>query len=394
MDLNQQFFIKTLSDHLHRVNTQISYEIDWGEILRLSKSHQVEGIVYHQCKRFMPSEVLQIFDDITSTTLYYYVNRRVALKEVVVNLEKNEISYAVVKGFGIAEYYPIPALRTMGDNDIIVHRNDMSAAMEEMRSIGYKGIENDKADSWGCVKNKITFEIHDRLVSGTEFLRPEQENFFNNYDQYLVNGGLDWSFHFLFLIIHLRKHFMNSGVGIRQFMDLAVLIQNCPKLDWAWIEEKLEELDLFRFTQSCLLLLEKWFGVELPINCDHNKMDHHFYEEVTDRILKNGVFGKNNTSNKGNYDRNVLINSRGWLLLRRFRYVVRNMLPPYDYMRTYPGCNYVDGRPYLLFIAWGHRFIYYSKRKNRNTIRRVMKGAFSDKESLDAQKNFLKRMGI
>lgn len=394
MDSNQQFFVKILSDHLHRANTEISYEIDWDEILRLSKSHQVEGIVYNQCKRFMPPDVLRVFDSITSTTLYYYVNRKVALNEISKKLNENGISYIVVKGFSIAEYYPIPALRTMGDSDIIVHRKDMPATMNVMRSAGYEGIDNDKADSWECVKNKITIEIHDRLVSDVDFLKPNQERFFNEYDKYVVNGELDWNIHFLFIMIHLRKHFMNTGVGIRQFMDLTVLILNCRELEWTRIEEKLADLDLLRFTQTCFLLLEKWFGINLPINCDSVTIDQGFYEQVTEKILKNGVFGKDDISNIDNYARNVLINSSGWMMCRRIKYIIRKAFPSYEYMKSYSGCSYVDGRPYLLIIAWLHRFYNYTKHKDRNSVKRVMDRAFIDGESLEKQYDFHKRMGL
>ena len=394
MNINQEFFINILSDHLHGISTEIPCDVDWEEILKLAKSHQVEGIVYYQCKHLMPPKIMEVFGKKASATLYHYGNRKAALRDVVKELHNTDIAHIVVKGFSVAEYYPIPALRTMGDCDIIVHRKEMPAAMNVMRSLGYQGIDNDKADSWECVKNRITFEIHDRLVSSVDFLKPEQERFFNEYDTYVVDGILNWNFHFLFLIIHLRKHFMNSGVGIRQFMDLAVLVKNCHELDWTWIEERLIELELLRFTESCFYLLTQWFGVEPPIHCDYVNMEHGFYEKITEKILQNGVFGAGDTQNIGNYERNVLINSEGWMVFRRIIYLLRNIFPPYSYMRTYPGCNYVDGRPYLIIVAWLHRFYYYSKRKNRNSIRRVMKGVFTNKDSLEAQEDFFKTMGL
>lgn len=394
MDLNRQFFVKMLSDHLNRVETEIPYEIDWNEILRLAKSHQVEGIVYHQCKVYMPIDVRAVFDVITSSTFYYYVNRRAALREITQRLVENEIQYITVKGFDVAKYYPIPAYRTMVDCDILVHRQDMVATMDLMRNLGYSGIENDKADSWECVKNNLSFEIHDRLVSDADFLEPYQERFFNEYDPYVLNGTLDWNFHFLFLIMHLRKHFMNSGVGIRQFMDLAVLIKNCHDLDWRWIQEKLAELDLLRFAQSCFILVGEWFGVDMPFGCESTNMERGFYEQVTDRILRNGTFGNDYDKNRGNFERNILIKSKGYLIVRRIKLVFRNAFPSYGYMRTYPRCNYVDGRPYLLLFAWIHRLHYYSVRKNKNTIKRVMKGAFSDIERLEEQEMFFKKMGL
>lgn len=394
MNQTQQFFINILSDHLHGIKTEIPCNVDWDEILKLSQSHQVEGIVYHQCKNFMPLKDKQLLDNKTSSTLYYYGNRKAALKEAVEELRKREISHVIVKGFSVAKYYPIPALRTMGDCDIIVHRKDMPAAMNVMRSLGYQGIDNDYADSWECAKNKMIFELHDRLVGEGDLLKPYQKSFFNEYDAYVTDEELDWSFHFLFLIVHLRKHFMNSGVGIRQFMDLAVVIQNCEELDWTWIEGKLDNLELLVFARSCLSLLNKWFDVDPPIRCDSVKMEDDFYEKVTEKILQNGTFGNGNKKNVGNYERNVLISYEGWIWFRRIRYMIRKVFPSYSYMRAYPGCNYVDGHPYLLAVAWLHRFYYYYKRKNRNTIRQVMRGVFASKESLEVQEDFLRKMGL
>lgn len=394
MDLNQKFFINILSDHLQGISTEIPDDVNWEEILKLSKSHQVEGIVYYQCKDLMPSKIKEGFENKASATLYHYGNRKAALREVNKELDSKEISHIVVKGFRVAEYYPIPALRTMGDCDIIVHSKDMSESISIMRSLGYQGIDNNKTDSWECAKNKMAFDIHSRLVSSADFLRPEQERFFNEYDAYVVNGELEWNFHFLFLIVHLRKHFMNSGVGIRQFIDIAVLIQNCEELDWKWVEDKLAELDLLRFSQSCFYLLVQWFGVKSPISYGPASMEHTFYEKVTEKILQNGIFGKDDAQNAGNYERNILLNSEGWLMFRRIKYFISNVFPPYSYMKTYPGCSYIDGRPYLLIFAWLHRLYYYSKRKNWNTFRRVVKEAFSDKHRLDEQKDFLGKMGL
>lgn len=394
MKQTQQFFINILSDHLHGTKTEIPCDVDWDEILKLSKSHQVEGIVYHQCKNFMPLEIKQFMDNRTSSTLYYYGNRKAALNEVEKELRKREIAYVVVKGFCVAEYYPIPALRTMGDCDIIVHRIDMPATMNVMRYLGYEGIENDKADAWECIRNRITFELHDRLVSEADLLKPYQEQFINDYDVHAVNGMLDWNFHFLFLIVHLRKHFMNSGVGIRLFMDLAVIIQKCNDLNWIEIEKMLSYLGLLRFAKSCFVLVKKWFGINTPINSNPDSMDCEFYEQVTEKVLRNGIFGDGDIENMGNYARNFLITSNGWMMFRRGKYVLMNMFPSYEYMRTYPGCGYLDDHPHWLIFAWGQRMYNFAKRKDKNTIGRIIKRAFSDKESINLQKEFLEKMGL
>ena len=41
--------------------------------------------------------------------------------------------------------------------------------------------------------------------------------------------------------------------------------QQNRNMNWVWITQQLEELDLLAFTQTCFALCEKWFGVCLTI---------------------------------------------------------------------------------------------------------------------------------
>ena len=209
MDNCQQFFISILSDHLagNKTNPPKNIDIDWKEIQRLSKSHQVDGIVYYQCKTFMPKDALQYYEQAFSATLYFFRNRRAAMKIVTDAFRKNMISFFAVKGFAVSRFYPIPELRTMGDCDIIVSREDMPTAMNIMRGLGYQGIDNEKADSWVCSKNGYLFELHDKLVQDNEHSTEQQKSFFNKYSPYIDQGIIDPNFSFLFLLMHLRKHF-------------------------------------------------------------------------------------------------------------------------------------------------------------------------------------------
>ena len=74
--------------------------------------------------------------------------------------------------------------------------------------------------------------------------------------------------------------------------------------------------------------------------------------------------------------------------------MLMNMFPSYEYMRTYPGCGYLDDHPHWLIFAWGQRMYNFAKRKDKNTIGRIIKIAFSDKESINLQKEFLEKMGL
>lgn len=172
-----------------------------------------------------------------------------------------------------------------------------------MRELGFTGKKSENVHEWPCDKNNLHFELHDLLIKDDEKATKVLSRFFRDLMPYVKDNVLDWNYHFLFILAHLRKHYLFSGVGIRQFMDIAVLIHNGPKLNWKWIDRKADELGLGEFSHACYCLIQYWFGIEPPVPCAKpTDMD-----EQTEKIIKNGVFGFADADNKRNWTRNYLI---------------------------------------------------------------------------------------
>ena len=391
MNQEQLFFIKILSDHLTGNKTKVPDDIDWSQIAHLSRAHQVDGIIMQQCKDFMPEEYKESFESALGATLYSYANRLHAMEEIANAFRSANIKFFTVKGFLIAECYSKPALRTMGDCDIIVHRKDLSSSIKVMRELGYNGIVHENAHNWEGRRDSLLFEIHDQLIEDTEHANEIQKVFFNQYDSYVNEEVPEWNFHFLYLLMHLRKHFMNSGVGIRQFMDLAVIIKTVS-LDWQWIQNKLNEMDLLQYARNCLYLCERWFGIKSPLGITN--MEETFYIKITEKILRNGVFGANDKTNRENFSINTINEESGHLWLRRIKVLLRHAFPNYEYMLSYPGCGYLEKRKYLLVLAWAHRYILFYRRPNRSSVFQKIRSTFASREVLERQNDFLKKIGL
>ena len=235
------------------------------------------------------------------------------------------------------------------------------------------------------------FEFHDRLTD-SDARTDEQQSFFNDFMPYVKDNALDWNFHFLFLIMHLRKHFMNSGVGLRQFMDIAVVAKNRKDLDWGWIEDKLQELKLQKFAHACFSLIEDWFNITVPVQ--FTKLDEELTVEVTEKILNNGVFGFADEDNRDNRVSNILIQSGESIQKNRFNFLICSLFPSYEIMKDYPGCGFLDGRPYLLPIAWIRRFVYILGKHDNIDRTRTITVTFKSTADLEKRKTFLEQMGI
>lgn len=392
MSQEQYLFIRILADFLSGKKTNPDTDVDWLKILQMAKIHQVQGIVYYQCKNLLPDNICKTLEEAYLSTTYYYVNRKALMGEISRTFNQSELPFFCVKGYEVARYYPIPALRTMGDCDIVVHRIDVPRAVQLLQQLGFTGSETITLQQWGCNKNGMHFEIHNKLVQEGEYATQDQIKFFNNFDLYLKDDVLDPNFHFLYLLMHLRKHFLNRGVGIRQFMDLAVMIKNNDQLNWAWIEDKLDCIDLLRFAHVCYALVEMWFDVKAPVK--YASADQAFVDQITLKILADGVFGFDNEDNKKADAHTALIVSRGPLWLRRIKLILQSVFLNYEIMRGYPGCGFIDGRPWLLPVAWIKRFVVLISEKDKSGVVNVVNNSLIPKEELREREEILEKMGV
>lgn len=396
MTAEQQFILQLLSDFAHKRDTVCPAELDWGAVLRYADSHQIEGILFKQCKKQIPREhpaFLQL-NGRYANNLFYYANRLALEEEIQDAFRRSGIGYFFMKGSAVAAFYPVPALRTMGDSDIVVHSADKEKAHELLLSMDYRNAT--KLDhEWAYYKEQMEFELHDNLLYERSLGDDELEAYFNDCWKHVRQedgkSRLEWNFHFLFLLVHLRKHILTSGAGFRQFLDLAVLTLYNPALDWRWIEAELTKLGLLKFAQTVLTVCERWFQVPVPIACP--EQSEAFFEEMTLKIFENGVFGfdnaENNTNNVVNEIR-VSNRTKSTMLRRALGFI----LPSYAQMKKSEQYGFLRGRPYLLPIAWLYRLLYGFVHRKQEKVTRRLKGSFISEEALAKRKKTLEQWGL
>ncbi len=280
------------------------------------------------------------------------------LDSISVAFTNASIPFFTVKGMDVAALYPIPALRTMGDCDILVHPLDKQRVHEVMLSLGFQ-LHQQEDMEWICFKNGLEFEIHDHLLYDEAVNSQVSKDFTELvWDDTSGDGcrkQLDWSFHLVFLLLHLKKHLLNSGAGFRQFMDLVVVMQKC-NLDWTWLQETLKKLELLDFTKVCFALCEKWFAVQMPLRAE---LTEAFYESATEKIFANGVFGFEDESNKENHNLNQIRK------VGKLKTIIGRIFPSYRNVYYVPHYAFVQGKPWLLPVVWVYRLfrsLIYGKR--------------------------------
>ncbi len=345
MTEERKFFIRVLRDYLQEEKTEAAASLNWKKIKEDADRHQLSAIFYKQTQN-------PIFQKSYAYQLYRYSNMK-QMEEMLADTLK-EIQYLTVKGSVVAELYPLPALRSMGDIDLLIHPDDVKKVHEALLSSGFHFIGEYVAAEHKYEKNGYALEVHDSLVHrvpGKEYL---VEFFLKAWD-HVEEGSIEWSFQLLYLIEHLHQHFSGIGVGFRQFMDIAIVCKKC-EIDWNFVSEGLKEIRLYDFARTIFAFNEAWFDIPSPI--EKRELSAEFFEKATERIFENGIFGFDNEENqKMRVARMMHYRGISYKQAKR-RFLLENAVPPMRHMLRLPFCSYLHKYPFLLPFAWVHRFFY------------------------------------
>lgn len=353
-DAELYFFLSVLSDFIHKRKTIVKNSIEWKKIIDYARIHQVEGIIYYQCKEYLDEENV-ILREKYAHTLYYSTNLEYVLKDIKDLFAENHISFIFFKGSEIRSLYPIPQLRTMGDIDILIHTRDLKRAAELLSSdnglLDYDGKELQ-------IRYKgILIELHDQLffesATSTKQIIEYGEKCWKNIG--CVNNSYHFSlspeYHFVYMLLHIRIHILQSGIGFRQFMDLAIML-NSYKLNWEYVASEMKLFHLEHFLRVCINLCHYWF--EVPIPELFKEIDLDTMSAITEKMSQDGVFGFENDENKTNYIIQEINNhGKKWLFKSR----LNSLFLPYNQMVKKRRYHYLKNMKWLLPYAWADRII-------------------------------------
>ena len=382
------FFLSIIKDYIDGKKTEADESVDWKMIFDYSQSHQLVAIVYHQCKSFMSVDITDAFKSSTFSTIYSNRNRKKLTENILSILKESGISCFLIKGFEIANYYPNWEYRTMGDTDIVV--DDLEKAHEILLNNNFQNISKNKEKEFQYCKLGIEYELHGRLVYDEAINLDSATAFLNSYRKHLFDGKLEDSFHFIFILNHLRKHFMNSGAGFRQFIDVAVLIKNNDKIDWTWTEEQLDRIGLLSFAKVVFYYIERWFGISAPIK--PVSISEEVFETSTEYVFNNGVFGFGNEANKAYSASNIVRKSRHPKLTMVI-IALKKIFPSYTAMTGSQNYSFLCGKPFLLPIAWIYRWGKTIKNGKINEGKKQISKSFVSKTYVAEREEMFKNWG-
>ena len=392
MQKEKDFLIQVLADYLNKRVTTVPDDLDWNVLEKISWDQELSGIIYHQCKNSivhsdLSEEAKTNWRQRYLYNSFLYVTRLALLRKIDKEFQKEDIAYVIFKGTEVAAFYPVPAQRTMGDLDLLVHPEDKQRAFEVLTRLGFI-MKYQTSDEWITKKNEMVIELHHKLIYAHSVELKIIQVWGDKVWEYAIvqktkmQRKLDLTYHLVYILLHLRKHLLENGVAFRQFMDVAVLASQ-PDINWQQANLWFKELNLEKFSQTCFAFCERWFGVRIPK--DQFGLADDFYKDFTEKIFIGGMFGSNDPDIKNNTIFNKM--HYGKSSDSGVSVFIRHAFLPYKEMCNLPYCDFLKGKPCLLPIAWCWRFIYKVYKGN---LIPLLKGAYND-ETIKKKEDMLSK---
>ncbi len=353
--------------------------MDWVSFVQLCRKHSVGPLVYDGLQkadlmRLAPQAIQEKFNNMYFQAIYRDAQLDYTQGLLEESLQKAGVPFIFLKGSVLKKDYPIPALRTMADMDVLIHEKDYEPlntvvlALEGEQEFGDGNHKNYTFPGGVMVEFHPNFLHHATRVS----------TLVNPGWQYAVEKDGRWMLteegFYLCHICHMADHFTGCGVGARFILDTWVLRHlRKEQPDRAFLEKELRRFGLWEFTQNIERLAEVWFsGEETDL----------LMEELGEYVMQSGTFGSLKQSALNEVS---LAGSRRKAFWRRVFY------PRAEMESRYPWCK---GKLWLLPAAWLAR-AFTALRLHGRHIRTWSKGAGqAGEEEIAAQKEKMARFGI
>lgn len=330
------------------------------ELLELAAINSTGGILCHAymshpdriAPEFLPLLRKQCYQEIS-----LYARRAEQMRQLAAELDKQGIACIFFKGFVVRDYYPVPELRTFGDVDFVIRREDREKSDALMKALGYA-----PRDTWepaySYLKGTEYYELHTDVMEIDVSDKADYAAYYSHIWEHtqtakvvMLPHALEFTpeFHFLYLLTHIAKHISGSGAGIRMYLDIAFFLRHFgDSIDWRWITEELKKLCLADFANMALSAVARWFGIESPIPL--KPVSEDVMEDFLDFTLSGGVYGY------AGRDKSLVFlkqQNRNEADVSKFKTLLYHAFPPVKSMKN--RYTYLQKHPWLLPAAWVHR---------------------------------------
>lgn len=355
-------------------------EQEWEELFRVAMEQNLLPMIYQavcSCEAFQkkkpacdPGIKSQVCRQVA-----FQVMKTEEFAKLYQTLSAQGLQPIVVKGIICRNMYPYPDQRISGDEDLYIPDGTFERYHQALLEAGMKVADLDRENisilhevsymkNGGMLKIELHKELFDSRDAAYSGMNEQFANVFAN--AIVMKSGdteirtMDYSDHLLFLIVHAFKHFISSGVGVRQVCDV-VMFGNVygERVDWQRVLGECEKIHAEVFAAAVFDIGYRYLGFDMVKACypkEWKKLNVDS-EEMLEDMLSAGVFGGVDMNRKHSSSITLNAVSAGRQGKKTKMRTIKTVFPSRNYLeRRY---QYLKKFPFLLPIAWGQRLFQY-----------------------------------
>lgn len=370
----------------------------WARIGELAAIHKVLPLVSDGIHRLPEAQaVFAPMKPGIRRQVMLQAQRTYAFLELNRKLREAGVKTLVVKGIVCRSIYPKGDLRLSADEDLLVAPGHLVAAKAVLESMGLTTTET-APDAYEypyrTTNGPLYIELHAHLFppEGSAYGAWNRyfREVFDRAEEVLIQGEpvltMAPTDHMLYLILHAFKHFLHSGVGVRQVCDIVRCAEVWgSRVDWAYVVDCCREIRAEGFLGAVLAIGEEYLGLDRAnAGIPDWQVDG---QPLLEDMLEGGVYGDASLSRKHSSNMTldaVTAERRGE---KGASGVMSSLFPQAKKLEgRYP---YLKEQPWLLPVAWVDRIVHYA-----GELRKDPKGAAEAVAIGNRRLELLRRYGV
>ena len=344
--------------------------VDWPAVFALAGQQKLLPIVFEAARKTpAAAENAALFAAVKQQVIAQVLHQTMRASEfagLYQRLRAAGLHPVVVKGQLCSRLYPQTDHRISADDDLLIPDGAFMACHEQLLANGLTtdtpADELTTADEVSYTKggSPLYIELHRHLFDSAEDAHDELNHFFADLNPVEIDGFLAMTphEHLLYLILHAYKHFVRSGIGLRQFCDIGLWARDYhAEIDWQCLHDQCASVHAATFAAAAFCIARDYLGIEfsLPAPWDAS-ID---VEPLLHDTLCGGVYGSNDLTRI--HSSTVTLNAVKASRTGEKSGILSTVFPKREYLeRRYP---YLKKHPYLLPVAWAQRLAHYAGEK-------------------------------
>lgn len=344
--------------------------VDWPAVFALAGQQKLLPVVFEAVRKTpAAAENAAMFAAVKQQVIAQVLHQTMRASEfagLYQKLRAAGLHPIVVKGQLCSRLYPQTDHRISADDDLYIPDVEFMACHEQLLANGLTtdtpADELASADEVPYKKggSPLYIELHRHLFDSAEDAHDELNHFFADLNPVEIDGFLSMPphEHLLYLLLHAYKHFVRSGIGLRQFCDIGLWARAYHgEIDWQRLHEQCESVHAATFAAAAFRIARDDLGIDFDLPAPWS--DAVDAEPLLHDSLCGVVYGSNDLTRL--HSSTVTLNAVKASRTGEKISVLRTVFPKREYLeRRYP---YLKKRPYLLPVAWVQRIAHYASEK-------------------------------